>query len=36
VNQFSLPRNAAIAVAAGLILLYEGTIAVARWRSEEA
>jgi len=36
VNQFSLPRNAAIAVAAGLILLYEGTIAVARWRSKEA
>jgi len=35
VNQFSLPRNAAIAVAAGLVLLYEGTIAVARWRNRE-
>ncbi|EMA35021.1 twin-arginine translocase subunit TatC [Haloarcula japonica] len=35
VNQFSLPRNAAIAVAVGLVLLYEGTIAVARWRSGE-
>ncbi|EMA25539.1 twin-arginine translocase subunit TatC [Haloarcula marismortui] len=35
INQFSLPRNAAIAVAAGLVLLYEGTIAVARWRSRE-
>ncbi|RLM48262.1 preprotein translocase subunit TatC [Haloarcula sp. Atlit-47R] len=33
VNQFSLPRNAAIAAAAGLVLLYEGTIAVARWRN---
>ncbi|MDT3434131.1 twin-arginine translocase subunit TatC [Haloarcula sp. 1CSR25-25] len=36
VNQFSLPRNAAIAVAAGLVLLYEGTIAVTRWRNREA
>ncbi|MFB6223607.1 MAG: twin-arginine translocase subunit TatC [Haloarcula sp.] len=36
VNQFSLPQSAAVAVAIGLILLFEGTIAVARWRSQEA